>query len=152
MSDKKEKNQKKIGRPGRNWTELQSEICERISTSNKSIRTILKELEAELGYTADYSTVKDWLRADADFAAQYARAKDEQADYLAEEMLEIADATSSNMVDVNNRRLQIDTRKWIAAKLKPKKYGDKLEVGSNDGKPVEILVVYEDKKHVPEGE
>jgi hypothetical protein len=24
-------------------------------------------------------------------------------------------------------RLRIDTRKWIASKLKPKKYGDKIE-------------------------
>ncbi|MFN8996423.1 MAG: hypothetical protein ACK5X3_22525, partial [Pseudomonadota bacterium] len=43
--------------------------------------------------------------------------------------------------DVNNRRLQIDTRKWLASKLKPKRYGDKLELAGDAKAPLTVQVV-----------
>ena len=43
---------------------------------------------------------------------------------------------SGNSVAVARARLQIDTRKFIAAKLKPKKYGDKLDL-TTDGKEIQ---------------
>jgi hypothetical protein len=36
------------------------------------------------------------------------------------------ETTEGDMIE--HRRLQVDARKWIAAKLKPKKYGDKQEI------------------------
>jgi hypothetical protein len=52
------------------------------------------------------------------------RAREAQADKLFKESLEIADkATPEN---VNVARLQVDTRKWAAARLAPKKYGDRI--------------------------
>lgn len=73
-------------------------------------------------------TVHTWLNKHADFADKYARARDEQADYYADEMVAIADQVvgAPNEV-VQAARLQIETRKWIASKLKPKKYGDKIQ-------------------------
>lgn len=81
-----------------------------------------------------------------EFQEQYARAKEEQADFLAEEMLEIADDKSDDLLDteegqsanpvaVQRARLRVDARKWAAAKLKPKKYGDKVDF-TTDGKQV----------------
>jgi hypothetical protein len=67
------------------------------------------------------------------FLQQYARAKDEQSDLLVEEMIDIAehteeDHTAFTGINVIQRdKLRIDTRKWIASKLKPKKYGDKID-------------------------
>ena len=33
---------------------------------------------------------------------------------------------------VQQKRLQVDTRKWVAAKLKPKVYGDRIDVSVTD--------------------
>lgn len=72
-------------------------------------------------------TVYEWLKSDEDFSNNYARAKDERAEFHFEECLEIADNASVD--DVQNARLRIDTRKWMLGKMAPKKYGDKIDVG-----------------------
>lgn len=90
-------------------------------------------------------TVLYWLNTNETFLQQYTRAKEEQADYLAEEMMEIADDGSHDLdrIDdygnrienkefVNRSKLRVETRKWIASKLKPKKYGDKMDVTSGN--------------------
>nr|WP_234902405.1 terminase small subunit protein [Agrobacterium rubi] len=89
------------------------------------------------------TTVFKWLSQNAEFADQYARARELQADHYADEVAEIADTpkigkkikrTSDGKVEITtfdmteHRRLQIDARKWLAAKLRPKKYGDKLDI------------------------
>lgn len=91
-------------------------------------------------------TVLKWLREDKNgFLAQYTRAKEEQADLLVEDMLDIADDGTNDYMTIekgdktynvedkevtNRSKLRVETRKWIASKLKPKKYGDKLDVTS----------------------
>jgi hypothetical protein len=79
-------------------------------------------------------TIFYWLREYPEFLEQYNVAKESQADALAEDLLEIADLPPQinekggvDSGDVAHMRLRIDTRKWIASKLKPKKYGDKIE-------------------------
>jgi hypothetical protein len=71
-----------------------------------------------------------------------------QAELLTDETIDIADDTTGdteiifkdgkqvkveNKEWVNRSRLRIDARKWLAAKLHPKKYGDKVDV-TTDGK------------------
>ncbi len=90
------------------------------------------------------------LRAgDDDLFQRYARAREIQADRMAEEILEIADDATNDFMErrgkdgrkkvefnsenVNRSRLRIDTRKWLAGKLKPKVYGDKQAVDVNHG-------------------
>jgi hypothetical protein len=75
-------------------------------------------------------TVEDAINAR--FAPQYARAKDDRAHKLAEEIITLADAPIREDADgrldsaeVNQRRLQVDARKWIASKMLPKTYGDR---------------------------
>ena len=61
---------------------------------------------------------------DEDFLERYARAREAQADKFFKECIEIADtATQENC---NVARLRVDTRKWAAARLAPKKYGDHI--------------------------
>src|SRR5260370_31620335 len=55
------------------------------------------------------------------------RAREERGDVLAREILEIADAPCADQVAVQRARNRIDTRKWLAAKLAPRKYGDRVE-------------------------
>ena len=89
-------------------------ICERIS-EGRSLRAVCRDMDMP-GFT----TVKTWLSQDDVFRAQYVKAREEQAEYYADEIVNIADTTE----DPPKARLQIDARKWVAAKLLPKKYGD----------------------------
>lgn len=99
------------------------------------------------------SNVYRWILANEPFRDMYARARDDQADTLADEIHAIADepmvgkkVTTKANGDVEtvegdmieHRRLRVDARKWIAAKLKPKKYGDfsRQEHTGADGKPL----------------
>lgn len=89
----------------------------------------------------------NWLDKDTDFMQQYARAKSLCADFIAEEVLEIADdsgedwatrADGSRYVDneaVQRSRLRVDARKWYAGKIAPKKYGDKIVNQHEGGDP-----------------
>ncbi len=70
-------------------------------------------------------TIFAWMRLHEEFSNNYTRAREQQADTFADEMQAIADNSDG---DHQRDRLRIDTRKWIASKLKPKKYGDKIEV------------------------
>ena len=106
------------------------------------------------------ATIFNWLRAYPEFLEQYTIAKEEQADALAEEMLDIADDGTNDWMErtgkdgekytvvnsehVQRSRLRIETRKWIAAKLKPKKYGDKVNVEATgkDGAPLNAAPVH----------
>jgi hypothetical protein len=123
------------GRPSDFTAALGDMICAEIATSSKSIKTICKA--KNMPHPA---TVMRWLRINESFRDQYTRAKEEQADYLAEEMLEIADDDGDDekaFVGINHiqrDKLKVETRKWIAAKLKPKKYGDKIDVTSDGEK------------------
>lgn len=116
------------GRPTDYNDNIAALICAEIASSSKSIKKI-----CEQEGMPSHVTVLSWLRKHKDFLTQYTLAKQEQADLLAEEMLEIADDGSRDDTPftggnhVQRDRLKVETRKWIASKLKPKKYGDKLE-------------------------
>lgn len=125
MSDTK----RKIGRPTDYTKDMADKICEKIS-GGLSLRAIC----AEAGMPAR-GTVYRWLIENADFQDQYARAREKQADYFAEEIIEIADSAEAESAAVSKAKLQIDARKWAASKIAPKKYGDKqeIDVKSSDG-------------------
>lgn len=134
------------GRPTKYTEELAKSILEKTSTSSKSLKTIANELNIGV------RTILDWLADNKEFSQKYARAKEEQADFLAEEMMDIADYTDKDTKTikdqfgnekevedsewVNRSKLRIETRKWIASKLKPKKYGDKTETTIISEKPI----------------
>jgi hypothetical protein len=95
------------------------------------------------------STVYEWLLRHPEFAENYTRAREEQADTLADEIIAIADESpetvevrdkEGNVLDVkidsgyvNYQRQRIEARKWTAMKLKPKKYGDRVAVEGVEG-------------------
>lgn len=106
-----------------------AEILARLATG-ESLRSICRTP----GFP-DHSTVCEWLRNNAEFANQYARARSDGLDVLADQALEIADDTDE---DANSRRVRIDTRKWYLSKLRPEKYGDltRTQISGPDGGPV----------------
>jgi hypothetical protein len=93
-----------------------------------------------------------WIEAHPDFRNQYARAREAQADRMAEEILEIADDgrndtytdedgnERTNQEIVARSRLRVDARKWLAAKMAPKKYGDKIEHVGNPDEPLNMAL------------
>jgi hypothetical protein len=125
--------------------ETTDKIIDLISTTNRSLTSICKEV--------DISTMCffKWL-ADPEkkeLLVRYTLAKEVQAEMLIEELLEIADESDNDTLItesgakannewINRSRLRVDTRKWIASKLLPKKYGDKLGI---DLSSTEIVVI-----------
>ncbi len=83
--------------------------------------------------------VRKRIAADLDFQARYEKALQDRADRLAEEILEISDSEPPAGLEaaamsawVADKRLRVDARKWVAAKLQPKRYGDRIDVAVTD--------------------
>jgi hypothetical protein len=90
-------------------------------------------------------TFLSWVDQDKDLSEQYARARSDMIDKIADDIIKIADEemipTGEGKVDnamVQKQRLRVDTRKWLLSKLAPKKYGDKLELTGDDKSPLTI--------------
>jgi len=111
----------KIGRPTKYSIEWAERFCELLA-QGQSVRQICSQPGQP-----DKSQVYRWLDENGDFRDQYARAREEQADKLAKEILELSDKIEDdNPVKVQRARLQVDSRKWLAARLAPKKYSDHI--------------------------
>ena len=132
---------KKIGAPTTFNQRTADLICMMLS-EGLSLRQILKA--DTTGTLPAQSTVYEWLLRHPAFAEQYARAREEQADTNADEILEIADEMPPEYTDEKGRttldqtyiqwqKNRIEARKWTAAKLRPKKYGDRMAVEGVDG-------------------
>lgn len=133
------------GRPSTFTQEIADRICARLATG-QSLRAICRDDES----MPPEATVRLWVIEDRQgFSAQYARAREIGYESMADELIEIADTprigtksvskasgieiTEADMIE--HRRLQVDTRKWMLAKMLPKRYGDKLAIGGADDLP-----------------
>ena len=78
-----------------------------------------------------------------EFSEQYTRAREAQAELWADEVVSISDeaVTAADNVKVQAARLRVDARKWVAAKLLPKRYGDKVQHTGDGGGPLTVEVV-----------
>lgn len=142
---------RKKGRPTGYTEEIADEICERIA-NGESLRAIC---QAE--HMPAKAMVFRWLQNRKDFSDRYEKSRESQADALVDDILNIADnGENDTYIDENGNkrvdtdciarsRLRVDARKWIAAKLRPIKYGDKVtqEVTGAGGGPVEHKIVRE---------
>lgn len=143
---------KPVGRPPNPYDPVVGDvICERIA-AGESLRGICKDADMPAA-----STVFRWLTESQAFQEQYARAREEQAETLADEIVAIADESavivkhegedvqlSFDPTAIARNRLRVDARKWVASKLKPKKYGDKVtqEHTGVDGGPVQTVTTF----------
>lgn len=116
-----------MGRPAIYTDELAETFCQRIA-EGRSERSVCKDDDMP-----SHTTIQKWERESPAFAAQYTRARDERAAFLAEEALSISDALGTNpsSEQVQAARLQVDTRKWFASKLAPKRFGERIQTDSN---------------------
>lgn len=118
------KTAKKMGRPGLYSTEITETFCEHIADG-----MALKDISKMPGMPKE-STVHQWLNKHPEFAELYARARLRRADKFADELIEIADTED----DAARARNRIDVRKWSAAKLNPKVYGDRTTISGTGDK------------------
>ena len=134
------------GRPSSYTQEMANTICELIA-DGQSLRSICQadDMPAK-------STVFKWLSQNKDFADQYARARETQADAIFDEILSIADDglndtytdeegnVRTNQDVIARSRLRVDARKWMARQLRPKVYGETqaVEHSGPDGGPIEL--------------
>lgn len=153
---------KKTGRPTTYTPEIASKICAGLA-EGKSLRTVC----LDEGMPA-LSTIFLWMREHPEFSEQYVTSKSESADArleqlddLGDEAIELAqsvDPKASSAV-VQAVKLKADNIKWTMSKLKPKKYGDKLDLTS-DGKALPTPIYggvskhaiqehYSDQKDIP---
>ena len=141
--------------------DLFDRICERIA-DGESLRAICADYDMP-SCTAVFKWLAASKVGDGLLVEQYARAREAQADTLFDEILKIADTpvigekrkvlanqevgpegeegedtivrvveiTQGDMIE--HRRLQVDARKWMAGKLRPKVYGEKLNL-EHEGK------------------
>lgn len=105
-------------------------LLEMISNGS-SLTGALKKLTPSPGY----NWAKVQLRESHELKAQYEEACKDRADRLVDDLLELVDApipddldSSARSAHVNLRRLQVDTRKWIACKFNSRIYGDRVDV------------------------
>lgn len=127
------------GRPSIFTKELADTICARLA-NGESLRTICYEKDMP-----DHSTVISWTLSNELFYNQYARAREIQAEVMFDEILEISDDGSNDLMTItkgnvsyntedrevtNRSKLRVDSRKWYLSKVLPKKFGDKVDVTS----------------------
>lgn len=104
------------------------ELAQRVLESLRVTGSLLRTTK-EIGIARE--TVIGWVTSDIDgFALEYARSKAEGIDTLVEDTLDISDAppplTAMGSVDtgaVAHSKLRIETRRWLAERMAPKKYG-----------------------------
>lgn len=144
-----------MGRDSTYTPELDAEICERLALG-ESLRGICEDL-----HMPHLATVLRWVQADEDFREHYAQAREAQAEFHADELIDISDngrndwmerqtrdGGSITVVDsehIQRSKLRVDTRKWIAANLLPKKYGNRvaLEHSGPGGRAIKTEVTDE---------
>jgi hypothetical protein len=148
------------GRPSEYNPDVGSAICERIA-SGESLKSVCRDE----GMPA-HTTVLRWALTNPDFRNQYATAREMQAEILADELLEIADDGRNDWMEKQDQngamtgwrengeamrrsQLRIETRKWVAAKLLPKRWGDKTttEITGPDGSALSAQVI--DTRNLP---
>jgi hypothetical protein len=132
MADDKPKTRpkKKLGRKSVRTPELADKICG-LLVSGKSLRSIGK-----MDGMPDPATVLRWVADDDEFCRQYDRACEQRAEAYAEEIMAISDDCT---IDARHKRIMVDSRKWIASKLKSKRYGDKIDINNQGGLTVQVV-------------
>ena len=112
--------------PAAVWAALLEDIA-----NGASLSGALRRLDP----SPSYWWAKECLRRDVELKVLYRQAVEDRADRLAEELIDLADTPIPKGLDgptmsawVQRLRVQVDVRKWVASKLAPRTYGDKLDV------------------------
>lgn len=126
------------------------EICERTANC-----VPMRTIAADIGVS--WATMVSYVNANAERIEQYARAREAQAEKMAEEILAIADDSAGDTYTDSNgsvrtdqevigrSKLRVDSRKWLASKMFPKRYGDRLATDHSFEGGLAALIIGTDK-------
>lgn len=131
--------------------ELADKFCAAIAEGNSVLQVSkMKGMPKE-------RTVYAWFELHEDFLQKYMRAREARADKMFEEMLEIADDGSNDWMEkrdaegedtglytingehVQRSRLRLDTRKWMLARMSPRKYSERMILSGDDENPIKTV-------------
>ena len=156
-------NKKAVGRPTLYNTKFAARICRAISTSTLS----LKRLYETIDWFPTDITIYTWLSKYPEFLSQYRQARLDQSMIWADEMVQLADTPKMGQISIvsgtddagnpivketkvidmlEHRKLQIQTRQWLLARIRPREYGDRIQVDNPDN-PLDRLIESLDKRN-----
>lgn len=121
----------RIGRPSTFDEAKAARVCELIA-QGYSLRKIA-EMERDLPPPPTFLL---WCHKNPALADHYSRARASAMQMMAEQIVDIADGTSAE--NVNVARLQVETRKWLMSKLAPKQFGDRVTLAGDQDAPLVI--------------
>ena len=135
LAEKTTKNGAIMGRPVKwppehpVWLEIVGQV-----SSGKALSTVLRQDDMPT-----WVSFHAMVAQDAKIAAAYEKAVQDRADRLADEILQLSDEPMPEHLEgamasawVQQKRMQVDARKWIASKLKPRTYGDRIDMTVRD--------------------
>ena len=138
MQANRPKARKPTGRPSTYTEQAGLEICQEVADGTSLRQVCLNSKRPSR------PTVYKWLSKYPAFAANYAQAREMLYQSWADEILEISDDSTTDMITKTGRngstyeavdqehiqrsRLRVDSRRWLLSKLLPKQFGDKLGV------------------------
>ena len=129
---------RKIGRPSIYSDEIVSDICARVACDESLVQICLEEGMPSL------TTVYRWLQEKPDFRANYARARNDQAETVADKAKSVRDKLERGEIDHQTANAMLNFIKWETGKRNPKVYGDKIaHVGGDPAsgdKPIQAQV------------
>ncbi len=117
---------------------LANYIFEQMIDEGKTVKRICEDIKQKR------STISRWLRRD--HTEEYDNAIMERGQYMADKAEEVLDELKLSGDKADNAKVQavklkIDTLKWFASKLTPRRYGDKVQLQGNAEEPVTIQII-----------
>lgn len=134
----------KAGRPSSYTKEIADEIVSRMA-DGQTLRQICRD-----EHMPPASTVRGWVVDDREgFSERYVRARNMCVESWADDLIEIGDDARNDWMQrnggeddqswtvngehISRSKLRSDNRKWLLSKLKPERYGDKVQHTGGDG-------------------
>lgn len=132
--------------------EIVDKILNELANSSKGLQKICKE--------NNISTPKfrEFIVSNKEAGNKYAHARSLQIECIENEITDLCEEMANKIESgsvtpdiasaaVSNLRIRVEALKWLLSKLAPKKYGDKLDVTS-DNKPVQVALSVSQAKEI----
>jgi hypothetical protein len=127
METDNKQHESRTGRPTLKTPELCTLICERVA-KGETLTSICNEPEMPA-----WTTVHDWKKADESFRQDFMRAREQQAEIWADELVDISDAELPTHEAIGRARLRMQSRQWLAGKYNPQFADKPTQVGVQVG-------------------
>lgn len=120
------------GRPSKYTKALGDRICDELMDGKSLVKICAaKDMPHRI-------TVIRWMQNDPDFATKCAHARTAQADVMDDLILDVANACTNETAQAD--KVKISAYQWRAAKLAPKRYGEKITHGGDPDQPIHYTI------------